>query len=143
MSKCMITCSFASGRACVLGLYLHVRNLKACTPLGCRMICSAGPVVSMTSRSGLCVHLCAEKLAGLPPSACASSSVSSIIVPSVGSIRNTQAHRLKLQSLHVLSSPENAPGLPTRVSRIPCPTARGGGSVAPDGCCIQLYSESF
>ena len=56
---------------------------------------------------------------GIQVLTCAASSAASIILPSWRSATDTQERNLKLQSLHVLSSPENTSGFPILVYRSP------------------------
>ena len=130
----MISCSCARERACERGLYLRARSRNACTPLGCcRMICSAGPLVNMTSRYLSCASMSWFKGSlGIQTLACAASSAASIIRPSWRLTTDTYERNLKLQSLQVLSSPENTGGFPILVSMIPRPAGVvGGGTSAP------------
>ena len=111
-SKCLIPCSCARERACERGLHLRARSRNASSPLGCcRMICSAGPLVNMTSRYLSCASMSWFKGShGIQTLACAASSAAYIIRPSWRSTSDTQERNLKLQSPHVLSSPENTSG---------------------------------
>ena len=127
-------CSCAKERACERGLHLQARSRNACTRLGCRrMICSAGPLVSMTSRylSGASMSWFKGSL-GIHVFACAASSASSIIRPSWRSTTDTKERNLKLQSSHVLSSPENTGGFPIvasmilRPAEVACGVSTGG-----------------
>ena len=81
-SKCMISCSCARERACERGLYFRTRSRNACTLLGCcRMICSAGPLVNMTSRYLSCASMSwFEGSLGIQTFACAANSVSKLEV---------------------------------------------------------------
>ena len=73
----------------------------------------------------LCVHV-------LVQSACAASSAASIIRPSWRSTTDTQERNLKLQSTHVLWSPEHTGCFPILVSMIPRPAGVvGGGASTP------------
>ena len=72
---------------------------------------------------------------GIQTLACAASSAASIIRPSWKSTTDTKERNLKLESPHVLLSPENTGGFPILVSMIPRPAGVGGGgaSAPPDG----------
>ena len=133
-SICMSSCSCGKGRACERGLYLRAGSRNACNPIGCcRMLCSAGPLVNMTSRYLSCASMSwFNGSLGNHAFACVASSAS-IILPSWKSTTDTYERNLKLQSPHVFSSPENTGGFPILVSTIPRPAgvACGGGLVDP------------
>ena len=77
--------------ACERGLYVRARSRNACTPLGCcRMICSAGPLVNMTSRYLSCASMSWFRGSlAIRTLACAASSAASIIRPSWRSTTDT------------------------------------------------------
>ena len=100
------------------------------------MICIAGRLVNMTSKYLSCASMSWFKGSlGIQTLACAATSAASIIRPSWRSTTDTSECNLKLQSPHVLSSPENTGGFPILVSMIPRPAGvvGGGASAPPDG----------